>query len=170
MSIKDCLQINIKELFLLQKKLDNIVHNNHNIKNPMDVFIQRKLALAVEVAELANEVKCFKYWSLKKGDDKQKIGEEFADVLHFALSHAIFLNSKKSEYSISGKIYDKKELSSLFLKLLELASKLLNAWECEEFLSILFELSPSLDLSIDDIFNFYKNKNDINLQRQKDKY
>lgn len=164
------MEIDIKELFILQKNLDDIVHSNHNIKNPMDVFIQRKLALAVEVAELANEVKCFKYWSLKKGDNKQKIGDEYADVLHFVLSHAIYLNSKKTGYSISKKVYDKKQLSNFFLKLLELASKLSNASDCEKFLSILFELSPSLDLSIDDIFSFYKSKNDINLQRQKDKY
>ncbi|MDE5553349.1 MAG: dUTPase, partial [Malacoplasma sp.] len=80
------MEIKINEFFLLQEKLDNVVHKNHNIKNPMDVFIQRKLALAVEIAELANEVKCFKYWSVKKEDNKEKIGDEYADVLHFILS------------------------------------------------------------------------------------
>ncbi|MBD5445910.1 MAG: hypothetical protein HDR31_01160 [Mycoplasma sp.] len=164
------MKIKINELFLLQEKLDNVVHKNHNIKNPMDVFIQRKLALAVEIAELANEVKCFKYWSVKKGYNKEKIGDEYADVLHFILSHAIYLNSKKNEYSISGKIYDKQDLTKFFLKLLELSSQLSNPSDCEIFLSIFFEISTSLSLSVDDIINFYKNKNDVNLQRQKNKY
>lgn len=162
--------IKINELFLLQKNLDILVCANHKIEDPMSVFVERKLALAVEISELANEVKCFKYWSLKKGDNKEKIGDEYADVLHFVLSHAIYLGSKKEEYEISGKIYNKKELSQMFLNLLKIASTLSSAKDCEEFLSILFEIAPSLELSISDIDTFYKNKNNVNIQRQKNNY
>lgn len=162
--------IDIKELVELQEKLDNVVYKNHNIKNMKDVFEQRKLALAVEIAELVNEVKCFKFWSFKRGDNKEKIGDEFADVLHFALSCAIYLKSKKCKFVFSDNEYNDKELSIKFLELLNLASNLKTAKDCGVFLEKLFGITKSLKISVNEIFEFYKKKNLVNLERQKNNY
>jgi dimeric dUTPase (all-alpha-NTP-PPase superfamily) len=39
----------------------------------------------VEIGELANATRCFKYWSLKGPEPKEKILDEIADVIHFWL-------------------------------------------------------------------------------------
>lgn len=47
---------------------------------------KRLLALLVELHELANETKCFKFWSVNPNGKKDKILMEYVDVLHFTLS------------------------------------------------------------------------------------
>lgn len=47
---------------------------------------KRLLALLVELHELANETKCFKFWSVKATGNREKILMEYVDVLHFILS------------------------------------------------------------------------------------
>lgn len=47
---------------------------------------KRLLALLVELHELANETKCFKFWSSKPVGNREKVLMEYVDVLHFILS------------------------------------------------------------------------------------
>lgn len=51
------------ELFVMQRELDTFIENTQNIKR--DVFKEKGLALMIELAELANETRCFKFWSTK---------------------------------------------------------------------------------------------------------
>lgn len=53
---------------------------------------RRLLALFVEVGELANATRCFKFWSRKSPESPERILDEYADVLHFFLSLFIDLN------------------------------------------------------------------------------
>ena len=46
----------------------------------------RIMALQVEVSELANATRCFKYWSRKPPENKERILSEYADIFHFLLS------------------------------------------------------------------------------------
>ncbi len=52
-------------LFKMQKELDSYIESNHNLANH-DLFDDKYLALLVEIGELANETRCFKFWSNKK--------------------------------------------------------------------------------------------------------
>src|SRR5699024_26984 len=54
-----------------------------------DNFEAKHLAVLVELAELANETRCFKFWSIKPGSDRAVIIEEFVDNVHFILSLSI---------------------------------------------------------------------------------
>ena len=47
------------------------------------------LALLVEIGELANETRSFKFWSVKPASEKKIILEEFVDGIHFILSLGI---------------------------------------------------------------------------------
>ena len=50
---------------------------------------ERFLALLVEIGELANATRAFKYWSLKPAEERARLLDEYADGLHFFLSLAL---------------------------------------------------------------------------------
>ncbi len=57
--------MNLQRLFALQKELDLKIVSQHNLQ--AENLLQKKiLALQVEIGELANETRCFKYWSDKE--------------------------------------------------------------------------------------------------------
>ncbi|SFA47847.1 dUTPase, partial [Parageobacillus thermantarcticus] len=55
--------MNIKKLFELQKQLDLRIEKEHPRKPGEDRLAKKILALMVELGELANEARFFKYWS-----------------------------------------------------------------------------------------------------------
>lgn len=72
-------------LFLMQEKLNDHISKKHNLSGK-SLLAEKLLALQVEIAELANETRCFKFWSVKGPSTKTKILEEYVDCLHFLLS------------------------------------------------------------------------------------
>jgi len=58
-----------------------IVQHNH-----IGFLNDRILALFTEVGEFANATKCFKYWSNKPPESKERLLDEYVDILHFYLS------------------------------------------------------------------------------------
>jgi dimeric dUTPase (all-alpha-NTP-PPase superfamily) len=54
------MHINVNDILKLQSKLDATIHNKHHV-NYKSVYEELKLALLVELGELANEVKSFKF-------------------------------------------------------------------------------------------------------------
>ena len=78
--------MNLQKLFELQRKLDEHIEQQHQRQEGEDRLGKKILALLVEIGELANETRCFKFWSNKGPSDKNVILEEAADVLHFLLS------------------------------------------------------------------------------------
>ena len=53
--------MNLQKLFEMQAALDAFIEKTQNITH--DVFREKGLALLVELGELANETRCFKFWS-----------------------------------------------------------------------------------------------------------
>ena len=47
------------QLFEMQRELDRFIEETQNVEK--DVFKEKGLALLVELAELANETRCFKF-------------------------------------------------------------------------------------------------------------
>jgi len=87
----------IKELLKMQEELDqyivdmqyNIIDNEIKVDgNDIEFLRDRLLALQVEVSELANATRCFKYWSTKQAESKERLLDEYADCMHFMLSIA----------------------------------------------------------------------------------
>jgi len=52
--------MNFKEIFEMQKALDESIHKTHNVSFE-ETLDKKVLALLVEVGEFANEIKPFKY-------------------------------------------------------------------------------------------------------------
>ncbi|KLL05346.1 MAG: dUTP diphosphatase [Mycoplasmataceae bacterium RV_VA103A] len=79
----------LKKLQEEQQKLDEFIVQKNNITDNFKTgksFIRTKIALLVEIGELANELKTFKHWKKQKEVDWQKAQEELIDCLHFYLS------------------------------------------------------------------------------------
>lgn len=85
--MKEQLQMNIQKLLDMQRELDNFITKKYDPSMmPEDFLVYRLLALQVEVSEFANATRCFKYWSDKEAEPRERLLDEYADILHFLLS------------------------------------------------------------------------------------
>ena len=75
----------LTDLYKKQKELDLEIANNHHVTYE-ETKEKRLLALLVELGELANATRAFKFWSFKPSESKERVLDEFADGLHFLLS------------------------------------------------------------------------------------
>ena len=71
------------DIYNRNKKLDDIFMSKY-MDTEDKLYEKNCLELIVELCELANESKCFKYWTIKK-PDKELVLEEFADSLLMVL-------------------------------------------------------------------------------------
>lgn len=161
--------INLKELYSLQASLDAEIATNHGVSYET-TFEKRLLALIVEIGELANETRCFKYWSNKGPSPKEVVMDEFADGIHFLLSLGIPLKANKFEYEI------KKSNLSLTRQILEVykaATALVDHYDLahyEDAFQKYLNLSTSIGMSEEEIISSYKAKLKVNHTRQETNY
>lgn len=160
---------NIHSLFDSQEILDNKIKQEHKLEN--ENLVDRKiLALLVELGELANETRCFKYWSLKSPSEKEVILEEYVDGVHFILSIGIDLQFEDVQVQWGGK---NNALTDQFLTVYQVISDLLQKQTKENY-TILFNeyfiLGNMLGFRQDDIVQAYHKKNQINHERQENGY
>lgn len=80
-----------------QKALDEDIHLRHGV-DYASTKQRRFLALYVEVGELANETRCFKYWSDRGPGSKERILDEYADGMHFLLSLGVAIDIAEAAY------------------------------------------------------------------------
>ena len=185
-------KIDLSPLLKEQFKLDVNIQNNHHITY-RETFKERKLALLVELGEFANTTRCFKFWSNKWFDTKERVLDEAADCLHFYLSLYISYLDKsfnleqieRNHLELYGEMdeprnFDKKYLTSLFINATKYASNEdfindiiannfnavypRNSFEC--FLSII----SGLGYSWQDLEEAYYKKLGVNYQRQENNY
>lgn len=102
--------MDLKKLFSMQKKLDqNISENSDRLLSKDDLLTSKLLAIIVEVCELANETRCFKFWSKRRGKDRKKKLIEYVDILHFFLSIGNTLGFSHEE--VEQAYYEKYEIN-----------------------------------------------------------
>ncbi|TLS39164.1 dUTP diphosphatase [Pseudalkalibacillus caeni] len=161
--------MNVTQLFQMQKNLDDRILEEHKLERD-EIFHEKLLALQVEIGELANETRCFKYWSLKPPADKNVILEEFVDGIHFILSIGIDLGY---ELDYITPLSEKESLVSQFHSIIRLVSKL-GEENSEEIYSRIFSaylaLGNTLGYSDEEISQAYLLKNAINHDRQDEGY
>lgn len=152
-----------------QRILDQTICQNHNVTS-QTTQNERILAFMVELGELANETRCFKYWSLKKASTKDIILEEYVDGIHFLVSLGIDL-----EFNAIGDVSnnDIDELSLKFIKVYHYAAQLSANFNIDN-LKLLFncylQLGVMLGFQQEDIIKGYMLKNEENHQRQESGY
>ena len=168
----------VKELLKMQKELDKLIFKNSNITEyPISKV---RLALLIEVGELANEVQSFKYWKHNKNIKRERILEEWADCLHFALSLENKLNSfanyigdctllefiKQCDEELYRIDIDKNTFEDLIF----LSTFKVLTFHSTSALAQILILGYRLNITSEEMEAAYKNKYQKNIQRQKDNY
>lgn len=162
--------MNMSKLFSMQKELDSHIKNNHHLQNE-NLFDKKILALLVELGELANETRCFKFWSLKQPAPIEKILEEYVDGLHFILSLGIEKGFENKE--ISKGTDHPQETTEQFLNVYNQISKFKldsSYSNYKELFHSYLALGEQLGFSLEDMEHAYFQKNEVNYERQETGY
>lgn len=161
--------MNWSKLFEMQRNLDAYIIENHQLENEF-LFEEKILALLVELGELANETRCFKFWSTKEGAGREIVLEEYVDNIHFLLSLGI---EKQYEFKKVEIIETSNHATEQFNEVFRLAVKFYEEQSeiaYQELASGYIQLASLLGFTEQDIMKAYIEKNEVNYERQKSGY
>lgn len=159
-----------KQLFLLQAELDSHIVRQHGLQNK-NLIDRKLLALLVEIGELANETRCFKFWSVKPPAAETAILEEYVDGIHFILSLGIDLGYEEEKIQIPHQ--EQETLVDQFLMVYKNISDFkadLSLTNYHQLFSSYITLGSLLGFTEHQIKEAYLLKNEVNHQRQKQGY
>ena len=156
----------------MQQKLDEYIQKKQSLEEE-DLFEQKVLALIVELSELANETRSFKFWSLKTEKNESAILEEYVDCLHFILSLGIekghYFNRDSSSKKPTVHRFKVDQFNQLFEQCIVFKQE-----PTKENYFTLFEhflhLGTLLGYDEKDIHRAYFEKNKVNFSRQDEGY
>lgn len=163
------LRLETDSLFLMQEQLDAHIESEHGLASE-DTTDQRILALQVELGELANETRCFKFWSLKPPSERAVILEEYVDGVHFILSLGLSFGYRPTE-SIVHELGE--GLTDSFLAMFDRISAFRSLPDADRYNDLFFTymmLGEQLGFTADDIHSAYESKNQTNHERQQQGY
>jgi dimeric dUTPase (all-alpha-NTP-PPase superfamily) len=153
----------------LQIQLDERIMNNHGVTRP-ETRMKRILALMVEIGELANETRSFKFWSFKKASEKDVLLEELGDCVHFTISLGIDLNDTSETLDFIPK---SASLSEQFIDWMSECAKLKTEFTLVQYkivLAYIGSVALAMGFEAKDVYEFYLKKNEINHSRQDKQY
>jgi|SRR5690625_48441 len=160
-----------KKLFTMQKQLDHYIEESNKIPAKQNLFEDKCLALLVELGELANETRSFKFWSTKPPSADEVILEEYVDGVHFILSLGIekgfeysgIENGNKVEVDITAQF---NTVFTSCIRFNEEPSQINYTTLFTDFL----HLGKLLGYHATDIQSAYYKKNKVNYDRQQEGY
>ena len=161
--------LKIDDLQEIQEKLDARIFDLHKTSRE-ETREDRVLALLVELGELANENRSFKYLSVNKKINQEEMFEEFSDVLHFALSLGLDIqfNQVAIKYTESG--YETADLFRFMYQDVILFQKEASLDNYEKMMVTLCKLAYKIGLNSEKMREMYFFKNEINHSRQDNNY
>jgi dimeric dUTPase (all-alpha-NTP-PPase superfamily) len=162
--------MNIEKLLDMQEKLDQHIEEEHGLQNA-DLIEKKILALLVEVGELANETRSFKFWSKKSSSSKEVILEEFVDGIHFILSLGLEIGIQ--QFDLGETNYANEDVSKQFLEVFKSANHFSEERSVGHFQQLFRHyvyLGELLGFSHEEVFDAYVKKNEVNYNRQKEGY
>lgn len=163
------MKIDLTKMFELQIALNKKIYDKHDIKVFDEIKNESHLALMAEIMELCNETRCFNYWSKKVRSADEVVLEEYADVLCFIFTQALVYEVPRLiEIKTIEATNDKKIITKMFLKLIDLYTKIKDKNSCYVFLVQLFELGFALGYNLEQIENAYTKKIEKNHNIQDD--
>ena len=157
------------DLYTQQEELDQYIFDNHDLVR-YQTTLDRMLALLVELGELANETRCFKFWSVTPPSKQEVIAGEFVDGIHFLLSLGIDLgDSSKSITSleIQGDLTD--QFLAVYEAVVDL-TKQLDDKHYQRAFALFLGIADKLGLDEKQIKEYYNQKNQTNHKRQENNY
>ena len=163
------MNLHLSDIRQLQSELDEQIMANHKVTRS-ETKTKRILALLVEIGELANETRCFKFWSFKKASEKEVLLEELGDCVHFTISLGIDLYDDSTEMAFISR---DASLSEQFIDWMDETSKLKTEFNLNQYkivLSFIGSIALAMGFDAQDVYDFYVKKNEINHHRQQNNY
>ncbi|WP_431027480.1 dUTP diphosphatase [Lysinibacillus sp. LZ02] len=160
--------MDFKQLYEMQKALDTFIEETQHVTH--DVFEEKGLALLVELAELANETRCFKFWSTKGPSEREVILEEFVDSIHFMLSLG---NMRGFALDTWPEVQEQADLTPLFIEATVAVTVFISSPTKETYDDVwkkYGKLAYNLGFTVTDILDAYVAKNEKNYERQRSGY
>ncbi len=155
-------------LYDMQQQLDQYIEKQHDLTKG-EKTQEKMLAFLVELGELANETRCFKFWSVKGPSEKDVVVEEYVDGLHFLLSLGLDIHIRYQPQIVEK--YD--SLTEGFLATYAAADHFKRAPERDSYQQLFtafLNLGKTLGLDENEIMNAYYSKNEVNYKRQEEGY
>lgn len=132
--------MNLEKLFKIQAELDKRIVEKHGLQNE-DLLDKKILALQVELGELANEWRGFKFWSTDQEPrtelfttsplpneplvvKRNPLLEEYVDGIHFFISLANDLKINPSDFVVEGD-YTKENATETFNEVFSMVSSVI---------------------------------------------
>lgn len=169
--------MNLGPLFEQQRKTMEMYEQKHPTEQGENRSIKRILALLVEIGELANETRCFKFWSNKGPSEKEITLEEFVDGVHFMLELGIENNFDLEEFPFlhegNFELYTEKDVTLQFVQTFSAVCKFSRSKTLESYEDMFLYyigLSKHLNFTWEEIEQAYWRKNRINYERQENGY
>lgn len=149
----------LRDMINRQKRLDIAMYGSNNAEYSQD---NTYLALIDEIGELNHELKAEWCWWKKTQApvNREKVLGELADVAHFCLNifyheYQMIDEEIESNASFKAKTFD----TIYFYK------KLIDAYYDHRILENLLALTFKLGFTLEELYEAYKTKNEINYQR-----
>ncbi|RFU65951.1 dUTP diphosphatase [Peribacillus glennii] len=164
--------MNLAKLFEMQAALDRHIETSHGLEKE-DLVERKVLALLVELGELANETRCFKFWSVKGPSAEETILEEYVDGIHFILSLGIVRSFQEAVTDWDSEESTQKELTGQFLVLYDAINTYRMKQTREAYRRLFMEyinLGGMLGFGADKVETAYFEKNQVNFERQEQGY
>lgn len=165
--------MNIRQMLVDQKKLDDEILSNAGVEEyPLE---NMKLALLVELGELANEWQGFKHWKKHKEINRERLLDEFADCLHFGLSlenqlHQVSNHVKDAIEEIVKNLDNECKNKDVLEGFKYVFNAVLDTTGYISPLLSIIALGRCLDISLDEMEQSYYRKNKVNYKRQQEGY
>lgn len=163
--------MNLEKLFQMQKELDARILAEHPIQKGENRLAKKILALLVELGELANEWREFKYWSNDQ-KPRARMLEEYVDALHFILS--IGLDIAEPGIVHLRDVDEEKNVIEQFIEVFDRVRGLYffeyDIFEYESLLAQFIKLGEMLGFTWEEVEEAYFQKNVENHARQERGY
>ncbi|SMP66591.1 dUTP diphosphatase [Anoxynatronum buryatiense] len=161
--------MNWNHLFDMQAQLDKHIQQNHRLEAE-DLTGRKILAFQVELGELANETRCFKFWSLKPPSPPSVILEEYVDGLHFLLSLGLSLGYRFDQLEEVPAAVDSCDQFQRVYRAATYFERETSAENYHQLFQEFMALAVKLGLTPEGVMEAYVAKNTVNFQRQDEGY
>jgi dimeric dUTPase (all-alpha-NTP-PPase superfamily) len=164
-------KMSLEKLFEMQAGLDRYIEEHHQLQNE-DLFDRKVLALLVEIGELANETRSFKFWSVKPSSEKKVILEEFVDGIHFILSLGIECGFHKQSLELKEEPCT-QDTNEQFLAIYQAVSRFQTTKTVSDYQHVFesyLQMAKLLGITYEEMEQAYIEKNEVNYKRQNQNY
>ncbi|WLR44409.1 dUTP diphosphatase (plasmid) [Bacillus carboniphilus] len=166
--------MNVKELFEMQRELDQHIMDKHPELKEADNLYWKVLALQVELGELAQEFRGFKMWSNNREMNREKALEEYVDCLHFVISIGLDLGHSNFHKHLSYAVVGGKRVNELIIRefneVFSASARVQYTGDYEYLTRSFANLGALLGFQWSEIEQAYKSKNQVNHARQEANY